>query len=132
MANALAILYLETETPIPMTCSDATGIEKGQCLTLSDPYTVAATAGANALFGGIAAEEKIANDGKTKIGVYRHGIFIVEAGTTGVTVGLPIKIEANNEFTSTAADNSDAGYIWGKALETASNGEFFLMELGSG
>lgn len=132
MANALAILYLETGLPIPMTCADGAAIEKGQCVKLADPFTVAATAGANDIFGGIAAEEKIINDGKTKIAVYRSGIFIVESGTTGSTVGKSQKIEANNEFTDTAADNSDLGYIWGKALETATNGEFFLMELGTG
>ena len=128
----MAILYLETELPIPMTVADSGTIEKGQCVKLTDPFTVAATAAANDIFGGIAAEEKISLDGKTKIAVYRSGIFVVEAGTTGVTTGLSIKIEANNEFTSVAADNSDLGYVWGKALETATNGELFLMELGTG
>ena len=131
MANAVAVLMVETELPIMMTCADA-AIAKGQCLELTNPFTVSATNGANDLFGGIAAEEKISGDGKLMIAVYRRGIFKVEAGTTGVTFGIPVKIEANNEFTDTAADNSDAGYIWGKALETATNGQFFLMELGSG
>ena len=128
----MAILVFETEKPIPMTCADGTGIEKGQCLKLSDPFTVAATAAANDLFGGIAAEEKIASDGKVKIGVYRRGIFKLEAGSSGVNVGLPIIIEANNEFKDTAANGSDTGYVWGKALETAADGETFLAEVGSG
>jgi len=130
MANAMAVLYIETETPISMTCADGTGIEKGQALVLSDPFTVAATAGANAAFGGIAAEEKIANDGKTKISVYRGGIFILECGTSGVTVGKPIVTEANNEFTDAAAGDAELARIWGQALETATNGELFLAQLG--
>ena len=132
MANSMAILMVETDLPIMMTCANSGGIEKGQCLKLTDPFTVAATAGANDIFGGIAAEEKITNDGKTKIAVYRQGIFNVESGTTGTTVGKSVKIEANNEFTDVAADNSDLGYVWGKALETSTNGELFLMELGTG
>ena len=131
MANAMAILMVETQLPIMMTCADA-AIAKGQCLKLVDPFTVAATAAGNDIFGGIAAEEKILGDGKLMIAVYRGGIFKVEAGTSGVTVGLPAIIEANNEFKNTAAAGSDTGYVWGKSLETASNGELFLLELGTG
>ena len=130
MANSLAVLIVETELPIMMTCSESTGIAKGQCLQLSDPLTVAATSGANAVYGGIAAEEKIASDGKTKIAVYRGGIFKVESGTSGVTTGYPCIIEANNEFKNSAAADSDVGRVWGQALETATDGETFLMELG--
>jgi len=131
MVNSMATLMVETELPIMMTCVDA-AIAKGQCLKLSTPNTVAATAGANDIFGGIAAEEKIAGDGKLQIAVYRRGIFRLEAGTSGVTVGLPIIIEDNNEFKNTAANGSDTGYVWGKALETATDGELFLAEIGSG
>lgn len=126
----MAVLVIETEIPISMTCAEATGIEKGQCLTLSDPFTVAATAAANVAFGGIAAEEKIAGDGKTKIAVYRGGIFKLEAGTTGVTVGLPMKVEANNEFTDVVAGDAELARVWGQSLETAANGEFFLAQIG--
>lgn len=128
----MATLMIETELPIMMTCANATAIAKGQCLKLTNPFTVAATAAGDDIFGGIAAEEKIASDGKTMIAVYRRGIFKVEAGTTAVTAGLPVKIEANNEFTDALANNSDLGYVWGKALETATNGQMFLLELGSG
>ena len=131
MANAMAILRVETELPIMMTCADA-AIAKGQCLKLTNPFTVAATAAGNDIFGGIAAEEKILGDGKTKIAVYRKGIFLLEAGTSGVTIGLPIIIEANNEFKNTGADGSDTGYVWGKCLETAANGVIFYAEIGTG
>ena len=130
MANSIAVLVIETEVPIAMTCADGTGIEKGQCLKLTDPFTVAATAAANDTFGGIAAEEKIANDGKTKIAVYRAGYFALEAGTTGVTVGVPMKIEANNEFTDVVAGDAELSRLWGTALETAANGEIFIAHLG--
>ena len=129
MANSMAVLMVETELPIMMTCADA-AIAKGQCLKLADPYTVAATAAGNDFYGGIAAEEKISGDGKTKIAVFRGGIFKVEAGTSGVTAGYPIIIEANNEFKNSAAADSDVGRVFGQALETAADGETFLMELG--
>jgi hypothetical protein len=91
--------------------------------------TVSLSSGANELFGGIAAEEKIASDGKTKIAVYRHGIFKVEAGTSGVTVGKQVVLEAKNELTDYTTLDGEKGEAFGYALETATNGEFFMMEL---
>lgn len=129
MANAVAILMIETERPIMMTCADA-AIPKGTVLKLSTPYTVAASSADNDLFGGIAAEEKVASDGKLQVAVYRGGVFKCEAGTSGVTVGLPVGIEAANEFKNTTAGDNDLGYNFGTALETATNGQFFLLELG--
>ena len=129
MANGLAILLVETDLPLMMTVSDAAAIPKGTILALTDPMTVAASSGDNDIFGGIAAEEKIANDGKTKIAVYFDGIFRLESnGTT--TVGKNQVIKALNEVAdSTAADN-DFGYVVGKALETATDGEFFACFVG--
>ena len=132
MANSMAVLMVETEQAIMMQCAEGTTIAKGQCLKLTDAFTVIATSAADDEFGGIAAEEKIGGDGKLSMAVYRRGIFKAEAGTNGVSVGLPVKIEANNEFRDTEANNSDLGYNWGKALETATNGETFLLELGTG
>lgn len=127
--NAVAVLMIETELPIMMTCADA-AIPKGTVLKLSTPYTVAASSSNTDLFGGIAAEEKISGDGKLQIAVYRRGIFKVEAGVGGVTVGLPVGIIAANNFTNTAANDTDLGYNFGVALETAADAQFFLMELG--
>jgi len=130
MANATAVLMVETELPIMMTCADA-AIPKGTILQLTTPYTVAATGAVNDLFGGIAAEEKISGDGKLQIAVYRGGIFKVEAGAT-VTVGLPQVVHQLNELTNTAANDNDLGYTFGRALESATDGQFFLLELGRG
>lgn len=130
MANAVAVLMIETELPIMMTVAD-TAIPKGTVLKLSNPFTVAATSADNDLFGGIAAEEKISGDGKLQIAVYRGGIFKCEAGSSGVTVGKDVVIEAANEFTNFTTLDDEVGAKFGKTLETAANGQFFLLELGS-
>jgi len=127
MANEVAVCIFETEVPIMMTCADGGAIPKGTLLALSDPFTVAVTSGDNDLFGGIAAEEKIANDGKTKIAVYRHGIFKVTSG--GSTVGKKQSISALNTVVDFTTLDDENGKSFGIALETAANGEFFLMEL---
>jgi len=130
MANAVAVLMQETDLPVQMTCADA-AIAKGTVLKLSAANTVAATSADNDVYGGIAAEEKISGDGKLMIAVYRKGLFKCEAGTTGVTIGKPVGMEALNEFKDATAADCDLGYNFGIARETAANGEFFLLDLGS-
>ena len=130
MANAVAVLMVETHFPIMMTCADA-AIPKGTILQLASPNTVSASSGADNEYGGIAAEEKISGDGKLQIAVYRDGIFKCEAGTNGVTAALQQVIDDGaNELTDAAAGDAELGLIFGVALETATDGQFFLLELG--
>ena len=126
MANE-HVLMIETELPIPFTVADGTGIEKGAMLTLSDPMTAASTgANADAIPAGIAAEEKIASDGKVTMAVYRGGIFRGLAGEA-ITVGDPLTSHSvANELI--VADVNDE-QIWGTALETAADTDTFLYEL---
>jgi len=130
MANGVAILVYETDVPISFTVADALAVEKGDVLRLATPDTAEMSSANNDLFCGIAAEEKIALDGKTKIAVYRGGIFRVESGTTGCTVGKTATIEAKNEFTDGAATDAENGIVFGHFLETGTDGQFVLMELG--
>ncbi len=129
MALETTLLY-ELEPAIPFTCADGTGIEKGALLILTDPMTVATTTGDTDEIIGIAAEEKIANDGRTKIAVYMRGIFRGFAGAAGVTAGLAIISDtgtgAPNELV-VADVNSEA--IVGMALETATDTQSFTFYL---
>jgi hypothetical protein len=125
MANE-AQIYIETGLPIPFTCSNSVGIERGTILKMTDPFTCAASDGNNDIFAGIAATEKIANDGKTKIAVYREGIFIVTA-SGAITVGDPLVTKGSANLVITAAVNQEQ--VIGIALETATEGQTFLMEL---
>lgn len=127
MTDELTLLY-ETEIPIPMTCADGTGIERGTILSLADPYTVAAATTNNQAVGGVAAEEKIASDGKTKISVYRGGIFKAKISGS-VTVGDALVISGNvaNNLVETAAVNDEN--VLGIALETGTTGETIMIEL---
>jgi hypothetical protein len=123
-------LHTELELPVPFTVADGAGIEKGSVMEISDPNTVAVTNGDNDKIIGVAAEEKIASDGKTKLGVYMRGIFRGYAGLAGVTVGRAIISDtatgAANELV--VADANSEGII-GTALETATDGQTFLFLL---
>lgn len=125
-----ATLMWETELPIPFTCADGTGIEKGTILKLTDPMTVAAADGDTDICAGIAAEEKIASDGKTKIAVYRRGIFKVFVGAAGATVGAAVITDvatgAANELVNADVNSEN---IVGRWLETATDTQSALLEL---
>ena len=131
MANEWTLVY-ETELPIPMTCADGAGMEKGTGCKLADPATVSASSADNDLFGGVTAAEKIASDGVTKVPVYFGGVFKAVAGAAGVTAGKPVVYSGANLLVDTTAADNDLGYTVGKALETAANGETFLVFVGKG
>ena len=129
MANEVAVLMVETHLPIMMQVADI-ALPKGTSLDLDSGLTVTAADTNEDVFGGIAAEEKISGDGKLQISVYRDGIFKCVAGAGGVTIGLPVGIVALNAYTDFATLDDEKGAIFGVALETAADTEFFLMELG--
>ena len=123
-------LIVETEPPIMFTCANGTGIAKGTLLTMSDPMTAAACTTDTAVIAGVAAEEKIASDGKTKIAVWRRGIFKGTAGAAGVAVGDGLISDCNtgdpNEIVKADVNSEN---LLGTALETATDLQTFLLEL---
>jgi hypothetical protein len=125
-----ATLVIETQLPISVTVADGTNIPKGSILELNDNFTATITNGDTDPVIGIAAEEKIANDGKTQLAVYTRGIFRGFAGAAGVTFGMAIITDtgtgAANELV-VADVNSEQ--IVGRALETATDTQSFLFEL---
>ena len=124
MANEATLMF-ETEVPLPFTVADGTGIERGAVLTLTDPMTAATVTASGVAVAGIAAEEKIASDGRTRMAVFRRGIFKVTASGS-VTVGNQLVAATENKFVAAAIN---AEHSAGLALETAADAETFLMEL---
>ncbi len=125
-----ATLVIETAPPIAFTCADGTGIEKGAILKMTDPMTASLADGDGDVIAGIAAAEKIANDGNTKIPVYREGIFKVLAGVNSITVGLTLDTHASSGATNEVAIAPvTTGHRLGYSLEDAGDGDTFLMEL---
>jgi len=124
-------LLVETEPSVAFTCDNATAIAKGAILKIADPATVSIAGTDNDAVIGIAAEEKIASDGKTKIAVYLRGIFKGTIGAGGCTAGDALICDAStgddNEM-ATADVNSE--HIIGIALETGADLETikFLLQ----
>ena len=129
MANEWKLVR-ETSVPIPFTCAD-TALAKGTAVKIVDPNTVEATGADGDAFIGVTAEEKIASDGNTKIGVYTSGVFIVTDAGAGVTVGDTLKMNgANLVATQDEAGALSLSETVGIALESAAAGHTFLALIG--
>jgi len=131
MANE-AILVYETEPAIPFTVADGAGIEKGSICKFADPMTAAITAGANDAFGGIAKTEKIANDRRTKLSLYRGGIFKMVT-IAAITAGEAVTTSATANKIQKATNASVNSAILGVALESSGGDtETILVEVRPG
>lgn len=126
-----AVLIFETALPIPFTVADNAAIAKGALLKLTDPMTAIISTGADDVMAGIAAEAKIANDGVTKLAVYRQGVFRILAGgaiALGENVKSNASVKSNEVLKVTPATNAVENVL-GTCLETVSDTDTFLMEL---
>jgi hypothetical protein len=135
MANEAVKLEEGWGRPVRFTCSDNVAIEKGALLKLSgDPFIVTNSAAEADVVAGIAATEKVANDGSSSIGVYVPGcgaIFDVKCGATAVTLGSLVRICGANIIGDAAAADNDDGKVLGKALETGTANEVIRVILTS-
>ena len=129
MANEHVLMW-ETHPAIPFTVANATGIEKGTLLRLTDPMTAIGVSATKQVIAGVSKGEKIASDGRTKLEVYMGGIFrAVASGTITVGDGL-VSDHTGNKLVSAAAQTGLSGQIvLGTSLETATDGESFLYIL---
>lgn len=122
MANEAVKLQEGWGKPVIFTCADNVAIERGAILRLSgSPFIVANSSAEGEVVAGIAAEEKVANDGKTTIAVYVPGCgaqFDVVQGLTASTMGELVRICGANLVGSAAAADNDDGKVLGKLLET--------------
>jgi hypothetical protein len=128
-------LVYEQAVPVPFIVADGAGIEKGTLLKLADGMVASASGAADVgIICGVAAEEKIANDGKTRLGVYMRGIFRATCGgncTAGV--GLMCHGATGDPNDVINATNAAVGFkCLGTALDTGTDGETILVELRPG
>ena len=128
MANE-ATLITETSPPIAFTVADGTGIEKGAILKLTDPMTAIINSAADDEIAGVAASEKIADDGKVKLGVYRGGIFKVYLSGSATAGDILTTSTPANYLKAGATANVSGSIVFGIALETGTTGQTIKAEL---
>ena len=125
MADEVRNIILTNSTGFPKmyTCASGTAIAKGTPLVLSTPYTVAAPAASSwALYAGVAAMDKAADDGATQISVYTDfdGTFVASGA---ITVGEEVVLAGAGSNRVQAARVgkyvASGAQIVGVALQTA-------------
>ena len=132
MANEAILRNRGTALPKDFIVADGTGIEKGTLLELTDPRTAAANNGSGDIIAGIAAREKVANDGRTRLAVFEPGcgaIFDMTVGAVGVTLGTWVSSEGANTIKDATEAEIAAGKAIGRALETGAAAEVVQVAL---
>lgn len=133
MANEAVIIELlgDGGDVVRFTVADGTGIEKGTLMVLgSDPRTIVASSAEGQDFVGIAAEEKVASDGQTSLGVYTHGIFDLKDSSAGMALGDICKLGgANLVATADEAGAQGAAEEVGMVLETTGANEVVAVKI---
>lgn len=131
MANEAQIIELvEGGVPLRMTVANATAIAKGTLLKVVDPRTAQATSENNDAFIGVAASEKVANDGSTSLDVYTKGIFIMRASST-TAEGDVLKISGANTVLKAGTVNFYKRIV-GTALSACSGAGDIIVFMGHG
>ena len=131
MANELKLM-VETELPVMFKCDDTNALAKGALLELTESMTVVINSGQGVPIAGVAAAEKIANDGVTMIPVYMGGIFKAIAGAA-VAIGVALMADATVNQVETSTGLTVGAAQLGYSLEAPSGvGQSFLMRLNPG
>lgn len=135
MANE-AVMLTELEPACSAIVSNTTAITKGSLCKLTDPNTAALSAAAGEMLCGIAATDKIANDGKTSLGFYKRGEFKMYA-SGAIPCGMAVSSAADANYPNyvkIAAVTCSGASVLGIAEETVANGETLkiLVNVGCG
>lgn len=127
MANEAVISELSGLNPEPFTVADGTAISKGCLLKIgSDPYTAEASAADSDVYAGVAAADKVASDGSTRLSVHTPGqgnIFDMTCGGAGVTLGAWVSLSGVNIIKNATEAEVVTGDVIGQALETGTAAE---------
>jgi hypothetical protein len=134
MANEAVIVNLGPNggNPIKFTVADDTNISKGALLGLVDPRTASGgvTLANSTPFAGIAAADKEANDGSTKLSAYTEGIFDLTCGPAVSPAGLLVSISLGNLVKPATEAEVVTGDVIGKTYETGTAAEKIQVMVG--
>lgn len=133
MANEADIIELHGDQGdvVRYTIADINEISKGTLMKVIDPRTVSGAIGRAEQVAGITAEDKVANDGATTMGVYTHGIFdILVNERDGIRVGRAVVISGANQIAfSVSGADFISGAVLGHALESGDDNEVIAVRL---
>jgi len=117
---------------VSMQVADASTIAKGDICVLGDPFTVtAATTNVDVPVVGVAAEEKVANDGQIWIDVITNAILkvtVVAGGSATIGDHVSLSATAGQVDLSSSLDN-EKGWSLGFSYEDGAAGHTILVRM---
>jgi len=125
MANEAIIVELlgNGGDPVRYIVADAGAIPKGSVMELTTARLAKVASAVDTPIIGIAAEEKVANDGQVAIAVYTNGIFQLKCATTQCAIGDQVSLAAaDNTIALMTTLDMEKGWTLGYALETIAIG----------
>lgn len=129
-----ATLVLKTHIPMDFIVTNGTGIEKGTLLKMTDPRTAIISSAEGDQVAGIARREKILNDGRIRLSVFRGGVFRMKlSGSVGIGQAVaPADTGTYPNFIRAAPAALSGGQTLGISLEEGTNGNTIEVELNIG
>ena len=123
-----AVQVVRTEDPVDWIVLDADAYEKGTVMLISGSSTIGRTAKSGSVLGtpfaGILRREKKAGDGRTRVALFRDGIFRMKSAGSPITAGAAVEISGSNTIAQIVTADSDiTGNKIGTALEDFASGE---------
>jgi len=122
------------ENAVDFSVADGTAITKGAVLKITDPRTAVLSDGDGDKVAGIAARDKVANDGRTRLAVFQNGVFSMKA-SGAVAVGMPVIAHSATGGDNMVAEGSSSNVgreVIGTALETAADTDNFQVNVNVG
>lgn len=128
-----AILAYRQADPVDFIVADGIGITKGALLQLIDPMTASGASAAAQMLAGIAARDKVAGDGRTRLAVFQKGKFLMYA-SGAIPAGAWVMSDGASNYirVATGADTASGAILLGRAEETASTGEQVMIAVSVG
>jgi len=127
MANEVKIVTLlgNAGDPVEYTVADATAIVKGEVMEMTDASTAIKVSGAGVPIAGIAATDKGALDGTTKMSCITHAVIkaTISAGGTSTLGSYVRSASTDNTVTVSTTLDNETGKSLAKSLETGGNSE---------
>ena len=134
MANEAVLIEFD-DWPSDFTVADATAVTRGAICMMTDPRTAAIATNGPVAVAGIAARDKVASDGRTNLGMWHSGKFLVYL-SGGCAIGDPLMVCAlattYPNYVQAAGITASGAFTIGFAEVTGTNGEQILMRLQPG
>jgi len=129
MADEAICIELPTKI-VRRTVADGVAIPKGTLLELDAGTNLASPSSAdNDFFGGIAVEEKVANDGITEIGAAIDGVWGIDATAAAIVNGKMVNLAGANQINAAVDADFENGSIVGRAEQSTAGSEYIRVRL---